>query len=96
MATKQAVVARGRALGVTPKFHVDKTGETNEITILAPTGKVWACREVHEIVIGGEVGVTWATLYAEALDDMSSGFWDCDVADCEWCHPDTDNTEEAR
>jgi hypothetical protein len=83
---KQEVLKRARTLGTVAIVKADRLGDSNEITIEAPTGKVWACRGVHEIVICGETGVTWDTLYSEALSDMASGLFDCDDDTCEWCH----------
>lgn len=83
--TKQKVLQLAKQFNVKPEFKIDKLGDSNEITILAPDGKVWACRYVHEIVICGEIGVTWKELYSEAVEDMSMGLKDCDDVNCEWC-----------
>lgn len=86
----KTIQALAKQLGATIKVHRDRENLEHEITADAPTGMVWACASVHQLICSGADGTTMAQLRTDMLDRMSHGVAPCDDEECDVCQEDNE------
>lgn len=82
------VRAKARELGAT--VTTSAAGLWRRYNIEAPKGKVWACSDVHMLVVEWKHGDSqtddWAASAIEdVLERMGHGLVDCDNPECDYC-----------
>jgi hypothetical protein len=83
-------------LGATVENHCGY--RVAEYQVVAPDGKVWATTgDIHFLVLnwnGTSSRPTWPeekqSAIADAIERISHGLADCELPDCDVCHPEND------
>jgi hypothetical protein len=54
------------------------------VDVIAPAGKVFACRGVHQLTTARD-GWRLGEIFDELADDLAYGLADCAAPDCDFC-----------
>jgi uncharacterized protein YcsI (UPF0317 family) len=90
MTNLRKVRAAARKIGAT--VQDDRIGHSHTCRVEAPSGMIWSCGDLHELV--DDTNQPWKPDYEDVLARMSYGVEPCPLGDdCEWCHPE-EETEQ--